>query len=216
MSDIFREVDEELRRDQFAKFWKRYGNAVIGAAILIVVATAGTTVWKNWQQSQAVEQTDRIAAAVRQAQTGNGVAEATEALKGVAAEGGASRELIAQLYEAAFLAESGKRDEAAQLYDAIASSGAEAAYRDIATLLGVLHRVESGDPAQLRDRLKPLLADTSPWRYSAREIDAVLLARTGDRAAAAEALRKLAEDNEAPQGIRSRAGQLAAVYGGAS
>ena len=42
MSDIFREIDEELRRDNFAKLWERYGQYLIGLAVLIVLITAGT------------------------------------------------------------------------------------------------------------------------------------------------------------------------------
>src|SRR5690349_4862887 len=35
MSDIFREIDEELRRDNIAKLWQRYGKYVIGLAVLL-------------------------------------------------------------------------------------------------------------------------------------------------------------------------------------
>ena len=37
MSDIFREVDEDLRREQYKKLWERFGSYVIGLAVLIVV-----------------------------------------------------------------------------------------------------------------------------------------------------------------------------------
>ena len=40
LSDIFREIDEELRRDSLAQLWKKYGHYVIGLAVLIVIATA--------------------------------------------------------------------------------------------------------------------------------------------------------------------------------
>ena len=39
MSDIFREVDEEVQRDQVENLWKRYQTPVIVLAILIVAAT---------------------------------------------------------------------------------------------------------------------------------------------------------------------------------
>jgi hypothetical protein len=41
MSDIFREVDEDLRREQVRKLWDRFAPYVIGLAVLIVAATAG-------------------------------------------------------------------------------------------------------------------------------------------------------------------------------
>ncbi len=34
MSDIFTEVDEEVRREQLKKLWERYGNYAVAAAVL--------------------------------------------------------------------------------------------------------------------------------------------------------------------------------------
>ena len=45
MSDIFREVDEEVRREQLKKLWDRYGNFVIAALILVVV---GVAAWRGY------------------------------------------------------------------------------------------------------------------------------------------------------------------------
>ena len=43
MSDtqFIREIDEELRRERLMKLWERYGAYAVGAAVLIVAATAG-------------------------------------------------------------------------------------------------------------------------------------------------------------------------------
>ena len=40
VSDIFHEVDEEVRREQLKKLWDRYGNYVVAAAFLLVAAVA--------------------------------------------------------------------------------------------------------------------------------------------------------------------------------
>ena len=45
MSDIFREVDEDIRRDQIKKLWDRFGPYVLGLALLIVLGTAGYRGW---------------------------------------------------------------------------------------------------------------------------------------------------------------------------
>ncbi len=46
MSDIFQEVDEEVRRDKAAEFWKKYQNQILAAAVLIVLASAGFRYWQ--------------------------------------------------------------------------------------------------------------------------------------------------------------------------
>ena len=50
MSDIFREVDEEVRREQFRKMWERYGKYVIAACVLLVVAVGG---WRFYESNEA-------------------------------------------------------------------------------------------------------------------------------------------------------------------
>jgi hypothetical protein len=70
MSDIFKEVDEDLRREQVRKLWDRYGPYVIGLAILIVVATAGYRGWEYWQERQAQATGDRFLAALALANKG--------------------------------------------------------------------------------------------------------------------------------------------------
>ena len=45
MADIFREIDEEVRRDKAAELWKKYGWVVTSLAVLAVLAVAG---WQYW------------------------------------------------------------------------------------------------------------------------------------------------------------------------
>ena len=41
VSDIFSEVDEEVRREQLKRLWERYGIYIVAAAILFVAAVGG-------------------------------------------------------------------------------------------------------------------------------------------------------------------------------
>jgi Tetratricopeptide repeat-like domain len=56
---IFREVDEELRREQMAKIWEQYGTYILGAAALIIVGVGG---WK-WLEARRLSQIE--AASIR-------------------------------------------------------------------------------------------------------------------------------------------------------
>ena len=47
MSDIFQEVDEEVRRDKALEFWKKHQNLIIAGAALIVLATGGYRFYEN-------------------------------------------------------------------------------------------------------------------------------------------------------------------------
>ena len=52
MSDIFAEVDADLRRDRWQAIWDRYGLLVIGGAVAIVLLVAIVVGYRAYQQSQ--------------------------------------------------------------------------------------------------------------------------------------------------------------------
>ena len=51
MSDILRQVDEELRQDRIVNVWKRYRAYLIGALILIIGSTLGYQINQSLNQS---------------------------------------------------------------------------------------------------------------------------------------------------------------------
>ena len=65
MGDIFQEVDEEVRRDRFNKFWKEYGAYVIAAAVALVLGTAASVGWREYNAQRQQEDSDRFAAAAK-------------------------------------------------------------------------------------------------------------------------------------------------------
>ena len=52
MSDIIREVDEELRRENWETLWRKYGKLIIAAALALVLGTAGVVGWREYDRSQ--------------------------------------------------------------------------------------------------------------------------------------------------------------------
>ncbi|MGH7002261.1 MAG: tetratricopeptide repeat protein, partial [Stellaceae bacterium] len=70
MSDIFQEIDEELRRENFAKLWERYGKYVIALAVVIVVIVAAVVEWRQYQLSQRRAEGVRYAVALDLARQG--------------------------------------------------------------------------------------------------------------------------------------------------
>ncbi len=217
MADIFREVDEDLRRDRMERLWQRYGGVIVAVAVLIVGATAGYVLWQRWQASEQVEKTAVLLSAVEPLDVPEGgTPDAQAAIKALEAAGAqldGAHAALARLYQAGLLAREGATAEAVALYDQVAGTGGtDPLFRDLALLLSVLHQVDSGDPAQLQGRLTPLTAAGNPWRFSARELSALLAVRAGDTAKAAAEFKALAEDADTPAGIRNRASELASFY----
>ena len=64
MSDIFREVDEELKQEHYKKLWKKFGPTVIGVVVVIVAAVGGYQAWQAWDLDRRLDESDRYAAAL--------------------------------------------------------------------------------------------------------------------------------------------------------
>src|SRR5262245_35720583 len=65
VSDIIREVDEELRRERFEKLWRKYGTYALGLAALVVLAVAGYIQWQHYTAGQREERARQYEAAIQ-------------------------------------------------------------------------------------------------------------------------------------------------------
>ena len=215
MADIFKEVEEDLRREKLEQLWKRYGRAVIALAVLVVIGTAGSVAWQRYQQHREAQLAEQYGAAIALTDPTTGdLAKADAALANIADAGGGYGALAA-LERAAVKAKAGDLDGAGKIYDGLASdSGAPAALRDLARLLKAMRLVDSGDPAALTASLAPLMAPENPWRFSATELTALLALKSGDQKRATELFTQLADDLAAPSSLRARAAEMAAALKG--
>ena len=70
MSDIFREVDEDVRRDRFEQIWKQYGNLIISAALVMVAAVGGWQVYGHFRLQQEQRASAKFQTAIELSQAG--------------------------------------------------------------------------------------------------------------------------------------------------
>lgn len=211
MSDIIREVDEELRRERLANIWKKYGGYIAFAVLLVVAGTAGWRGYEYYAARQAEAASDRYAAAQKLAADATKTDEAISAFNSIAADAPASYRLLARFSTAAEL---GKKDpkQGASAFDAIANdTSVEPLMREIASVRGAALAVDSADVAEMQKRLAPALADNSAFRHSAKELLALAHMRAGNPADAQKLFLELAFDPETPPGMRNRAQRLQAA-----
>ena len=210
MSEIFREIDEELRRDNLLKLWQRYGKYVIAVAVLAIVIAGGIVAWRDHQASERRAQGQRYSSALALAREGKD-ADAAKVFAVLAREGG-GYSLLAAFEEAELLAKTGDKKAAIAAYDRLAdTSGIDPEFRGLAVLLAVMHGLAAGDAAGAIERLQPLTAAGNPWRASALDLTAAAKLKAGDRGGALAIYKELADDLSAPQGLRARAAEMAAA-----
>jgi hypothetical protein len=145
MTDIFQEVDDEVRRDKAAEFWKKYQNVIIAGAILIVLASAGLRYWQYEKQKAAQAAGDQFQAAIAAFDAGKSN-EAFGGLAKIAAEAPGGYRVLAEMTEAGAKASTDPTGAIAA-FQAIAGNGSvDPLFRDAARLRAAF--LEVGLPGQ--------------------------------------------------------------------
>ena len=215
MSDVFREVDEEVRREQAFKLWRVYGKYIIVVAAAVVIGIGGKVGWQKYQLSQRIAESTRFNVAVGMLTSGDAEAAAREfaALATDASDGYA---MLARLREAQALVAAGKKKEAVAALDRLAADGeVDQATRDLAALLAALQVSDSASADELDRRLAPLVAEGSVWRPNALELQGLAALRRNERAKARKIFSALAKETDAPPALRRRVAEYLAILGGA-
>lgn len=210
---LIKEVDEDLRQEQLQQVWKRYGGLLSVGAVAIVLAVAAWQGWNAWEAKQRQASSLRYAEASSLMEQGRRD-EAAEVLGQLKVDGSKGYRGLAQMRLAEIKQQQGDVAGAAALYQGIAADSAmDRVYRDMAAIRAAYLSVDTADPAALDKSLESLAAESSAWRHSAREIQALTALKRGDSARAADLFAKIAEDAAAPQGLRTRAAEMLAATG---
>ena len=215
VSDIFTEVDEEVRREQLAKLWKRYGNLIIAALCLVVAAVAAWRFYDYWQTRKASEAGVAFESAAKLAEEGkHGEAEA--AFAKIAAEGTPGYQALAQLRAASEIA-SRDAKEGVAAYDRIAGEmSRQPVLSELASIRAAVLLVDTAKYDEMTRRLEPLAQPAGAFRHTARELLALSAWRNNDSGATRRWMEAARGDPEAPQGVRQRMELLAALLPDAS
>jgi hypothetical protein len=209
VSDIFNEVDEELRRERLRAFWERYGGTIIGVALLIVIAVGGWRGYQWWEAKKASEAGAIFENAVTLASEGKHD-EAEAAFARIAGEGSAYKTL-AKLRQAAEMARR-DRDGAVKIYDSLVTDGAAGpSLQDLARIRGGMLLLDTASLDDMRTRVEPATAGGRVFRHSARELMAFAAWKAGNAAATKQWYDAIVADPETPVGVRTRTEMLMAL-----
>ena len=207
MTDIFREVDEEVRREQLKKLWDQYGNYLIAVCVLVVVGVAAWRGYQWWEAKQAAQSGAAFEQAVTLAAAGKHQ-EAEAAFAKLATDGTAGYRVLARLREAAELSTTDSKGAVAAYDEIAADKSAGQIIEDLAAVRAGFLLVDTAPYSEIRDRLEPLAAADRTFRYSAREILALSAWKANDVTAARQWIDMIMIDPQTPAGTRSRVGVL--------
>ena len=160
MSELFDEVDEDVRRDQLKKLWDQYSIYIVAGALLIIAAVGG---WRGYQYLEAKKAAEAGVAFDKAVELSeqNKHAEAEAAFNSLAATAPSGYRLLARLRAAAEVA-SRDPQAAVKLYDDIAADRSVGALdQELAKVRAAQLLVETSSYPDMLARLEP---DTAPGR----------------------------------------------------
>ncbi len=211
--EFIREVDEEYRRDQLAKIWARYSGLIVAVVVLVVGGIGGWRYWEHVQQTRAQAAATRFEDALKLSGE-NKSEEAEAALEALAKDGDTGYSLLARFRLAA---EQGQQnaEQGAAAYDALADdAGVAPLWKDLARLRAAWLRLDTADPAQIRQVVEPMAAPANAWRHSARELLGLSGLKAGDMDYAGRWFDQIAADRETPPALRQRLAVYTALVAG--
>jgi hypothetical protein len=210
---FYREVDEELRRDQMLGMWRRYGKLAIAGVVLLLAALAAGIWWQGHRQQVASERGEQLLSAFDDIGVGKKAA-AKGKLDAIANAGSPGYRAAALFTKADLAIEANDTRGAAAIFHQVAGDGdLPQPYRDLATIRMTALEIDSLQPQAAIDRLKPLAVAGGPFFGSAGEMVAISYLKLNKPQEAGRLFAAIAKDRKVPESIRSRAMQMAGSLG---
>ncbi|HEX8192573.1 MAG TPA: tetratricopeptide repeat protein [Allosphingosinicella sp.] len=210
---FYREVDDELRRDQALQTWERYRWLIIGGIVLLIAAVGGFIWWQNYRESRAAAQGEALSSVVEDMQKGayRGTAPRIAELEGSSNDTYRGLGLISR---ANLLAQQGDAPGAARVLGQVAADDSvPEEVRNAALVRQTVIEYDRLQPAQIVQRLRPLVQRGNPWHGTAGELTAHAHLRAQQTQQAGQVFAGIARDDTVPESIRSRAVQMAGGLG---
>ncbi len=210
---LLREVDDALREEEMRDAIKRWGTTIAVALLLAIVGLGGYLWWDREHKAAAGERSQELIVALDDVEARK-LEPAAVKLGTLAKESGDGTKAAAMLMQAGIAADQGKSAEAKRLFEQVAAdSSTPQPFRDLATIRAVATAFDAMPPAEVVKRLKPLAEPGKPWSASAGELVGFAYLKQNRRALAGPLFAAIAKDKDAPETLRTRSRQMAALLG---
>jgi hypothetical protein len=210
VTELFDEVDEEVRRDQLKKLWDQYSLYFIALALLIIAGVGGWRGYEYLEAKKAAEAGDAFDKAVELSDQ-NKHAEAEAAFADLAAKAPSGYRTLARFRAAGEVANRDPQAAAKMFDDIAADRSVGSQQQELARIRAAGLLLDSASYQNMVQRLEPSTGPGATYRHVARELLALSAWRANDATATRQWLDMIALDGETPSSVRSRAEALQAL-----
>ncbi|MBS0360285.1 MAG: tetratricopeptide repeat protein [Proteobacteria bacterium] len=207
MTDLFEEVEEQLRSDRYKALVRRAAPWVLTAAAVALVAALGVWGWQQYNLQITNKASEEYAAALSAGGQGD-IAKATQIFNDLSKSQSKAYKSMALMQLGALKMAAGKPDDikaAVALFDQAAASAPDDVLGDAARLKSAFALIDTAPYAEVEGRLTPLMNDKHPYRVQAREALAFAKLMKGDDKGARSDFVVISQSLDTPEGLRQRA-----------
>ena len=203
MSDIFQEIDEDLRQDKVARLWKAYGKYLVSLAIFIILAIAGYRFIEHINEENREQASELYELASEAGRTGDKKA-AIELFSDERFNETIGYAIISKLKKAT-LAKSNNDPEgmAIVLKQIVTNEEIPSYLRNLARL----KLIASGSDNYI-SQLDALIEGDGPWKFLALELKGGMELEVGNLKEARSIFEELTIEANTPNNMRRRASEI--------
>ena len=202
MSDILRQVDEDLRKEKLSNLWKRYGLYIISSVVIIIIAVAGFQLKTSIDKTKNQSLVEKYIKATNNKNINQQLLLFEEVLE-------SNNDYLSGLAELKILnirIENEKVEDSLLLLEKINKNEAyDAIIRDLATYFLLMRKLENPNYTGFTSILTKARIENSPFKYLFLEIKAIRKLVLGDLEEAKNEFNELFTNQDTPMDIRNRA-----------
>jgi len=211
VSDIFQEVDEELREEKYKSIWRKYKYYVVGGLILFILGIAINAFWKDYSLKEINNRSEKFFEAIETAQEDK--AGAITLLEEFAKKekNAEYNVLIAKFTEAAIRRSEKDFNGALEIYEILANNKISNFYADYAKLSSVEMLFALNNKKDARTKLDEIVASSSELKFIAMEYLGYLEVNEGNISKARTIFKNLVEEAGVSVNMKNRSNEVLSI-----
>ena len=214
MTDIFEQVEEELRSDRYKRLARTWLPVVGGILVLALIAALGWWGWQSYQNSRAANASVAYERGIEALQS-NDLAAAESAFAEAEREGNGAYKSMALAQRAGLALAANRVDEAIELLDQSAKAVGDPLLSDSSAFKAALLVMDTEPTYEdIEGRLTPLTREGRPFRPQALEALAMAQLQFGKSTEARATFVQLQLGQDVPGTVRQRAQAAIAMIDG--
>jgi len=212
VSDVFQEVDEELREEKYKSIWRKFRYYVIGGLILFILGIAANAFWKDYNLKEINDRSEKFFTAIEMAQEDK--VNAITLLEKFANQEERNSEynaLIARFTEAAIRRSEKDFNGALLIYQSLEDNNISNFYEDYAKLSSVEMLIALNNKKDAKLILDDLISNTSDLKYIAMEYLGYLEIDEGNFSKARTIFTNIADDALSSVNMKNRSREVLSI-----